>query len=137
MTGPAPGKLELKGAKVTLVSGGWRKTLADAVVYIHLKGYARARVTHLDVEHPDLEAFVKASGFRRIRGVAGGGVEIALGENRKVVVKHILLVKILPREASTYAYVGVKEGGIYIGFRRDEVRKLEEIALIHFNLSPA
>jgi len=137
LTGPAFGKLELKGAEVMLINGGERVVLDDALVYIHLKGYARARVTHLDVEHPDVEHFVGESGFRTVIGVAGGGVKVVLDERRSVVVKHILLTKVIPRGFSTRVYVGVKEGGAYIGFRKNEVRKLEEIALVHFKLAPA
>ncbi len=137
MTGPAFGKLELKGAEVKLINGGKRIVLDNALVYIHLKGYARARVTHLDIEHPEVEYFVGKSGFRTVAGVAGGGVRITLDERRSVVVKHILLTKVIPQGISTIAYVGVKEGGAYIGFRRNEVRKLEEIALIHFRMAPA
>ena len=31
--------------------------LKNVHVYIHLKGYSRATVTHLDIEHPKLNSF--------------------------------------------------------------------------------
>ncbi len=43
MTGAAEGKIELKGAKV----------------YIHVKGKARARITHIDIEHPAINKIIK------------------------------------------------------------------------------
>jgi hypothetical protein len=51
MTGTASGKLEFD-AKVYLNDA----ELADAQVYVHLKGFARTTVTHLDFEHRELLA---------------------------------------------------------------------------------
>ena len=57
MTGPAKGKIELKGARI----------------YIHLKGFARAQVTHIDVEHPLLNDIIKPNEATYFAGKEGGG----------------------------------------------------------------
>jgi len=136
LTGPAFGKLLLEGAVVFIDKRGVRRELSGVDVYIHLKGYARARVSHLDVEHPELEHIVGQSRFANIHGVAGGGIRIKLDENTSIYVKHILLGKVLSRNESARAFIGVKEGGIYVGFKREQVRSLEEVAKIHFKLTP-
>ena len=56
MSGPAEGKIELKGAKV----------------YIHVKGKARARITHLDVEHKDINKIIKPKEATYAAGKQGG-----------------------------------------------------------------
>ena len=58
MTGPAEGKLELN-ATVYLGSDGKKYELKGAIVYIHLKGFAEARVTHLDIEHDLLDNIIQ------------------------------------------------------------------------------
>ena len=56
MSGPGEGKIELKGAKV----------------YIHEKGKSFARITHIDVEHPDLNAIIKDKEATYAAGKPGG-----------------------------------------------------------------
>jgi len=56
MSGPGEGKRELKGAKV----------------YIHEKGKSFARITHIDVEHPDLNEIIKDKEATYAAGKAGG-----------------------------------------------------------------
>jgi hypothetical protein len=69
MTGPAEGKLPLN-AKVCLNA----EELPNARVYIHLKGYSRATVTHLDIEHPKLNRIIppKAKTSNWIVGIENG-----------------------------------------------------------------
>lgn len=61
MTGPGPGKLLLEGAKVFVVEDGDTKEI-EAEVYIHVKGYSLARVTHLDIESFELNRFYPKKG---------------------------------------------------------------------------
>jgi len=77
MTGPAAGKFPLK-ARVFFLSGDKRKKVEDAMVYIHLKGYARARVTHLDIEHKALGKLIHRGkgNFLDIEGVRGGSSSV-------------------------------------------------------------
>jgi hypothetical protein len=72
MSGKAPGK----------------KELGKADVYLHEKGKSRARVTHIDIELPELNKIIK------------------------------------PGEAT---YVQGKEGGVFIGLKKDMMKKAEKI----------
>jgi len=56
MTGKAYGKHELKGAKV----------------YIHEKGKSLARITHIDIEHPDINKIIKPKEATYAAGKKGG-----------------------------------------------------------------
>ncbi len=56
MTGAAEGKLPLKGAKV----------------YLHVKGKARARITHIDIEHPAINKIIKPKEATYCAGKIGG-----------------------------------------------------------------
>lgn len=55
MTGQAPGKKQIK-----------------LKAYIHEKGKARARITHLDLESKDLEKIIKPGEITFIKGKQGG-----------------------------------------------------------------
>ncbi len=124
MTGPGEGKLPLD-AKVRLNT----EELAHASVYIHLKGYSRATVTHLDIEHPKLNSIIppKAKTSNWVIGIENG-ILIITTEQDKVQIIHPLLNKVLPRGEKTRTLVGGKFGGIFIGFRKREINKLEQIA---------
>lgn len=57
MTGPAKSKTELEGAKV----------------YVHRKDRAtRAQVTHVDIEHPDLNEIIEPGESTFVGGKRGG-----------------------------------------------------------------
>lgn len=56
MTGPAEGKIEIKGAKV----------------YIHVKGKSNARITHIDIESPAINKIIKDKEATYCAGKAGG-----------------------------------------------------------------
>lgn len=56
MSGPCEGKKALKGAKV----------------YVHEKGKAGATVTHVDVEHPDINKILKKGEATYAAGKTGG-----------------------------------------------------------------
>jgi hypothetical protein len=124
MTGPGEGKLSLD-AKVLLNT----EELPNVRVYIHLKGYSRATVTHLDIEHPKLNSIIppKAKTFFWIVGIENG-ILIITSKEDKVQIIHPLLNKVLQRGEKTRTLVGGKFGGIFIGFRKREISKLEEIA---------
>lgn len=110
----------------------------EAGVYIHVKGYSLARVTHLDIEHEKLNGLLPAGGgkFLSITGTSEG-ITIKLEERwRFLVVECELLKEILAPGRRTRTWVGGKEGGIYIGFRKPEVEKLEKIASERFGIKP-
>ncbi len=56
MSGPGEGKIELKGARV----------------FIHEKGKSMARITHIDVEHPELNKIIKEKEATYAAGKNGG-----------------------------------------------------------------
>ena len=138
MTGPAFGKLLLEGAYVKLKRKNRAETLSGADVYIHVKGYALARVTHLDIEHESLNGLIAGKGgFFTIKGVDGGGVLIILDKHFRVEVRHPLLIKVITPGMTTRTWVGQKQDGIYVGFRREQVRALEEVARQVYGIEPA
>ncbi len=140
-----PGKLLLDASTVLMPCG--RKI--DAEVYIHLKGYARARVSHLDVEKMGLGKVIRRGrgNFLEIKGVENG-LEVVLREkcqiilNREeftvssIVIACPLLNKVVEKGELTRAWVGRKYDGIYIGFRKAELEKLEKLALENFGMKP-
>jgi hypothetical protein len=121
----------------------------DAKVYIHLKGYARARVSHLDIEKMGLGKVIRRGrgNFLEIRGVENG-LEVVLREKCQIIlggeeftissifIASSLLNKIVEKGESTRAWVGRKYDGIYIGFRKTEMEKLEKLALEKFGMKP-
>ena len=149
ITGPSEGKLGLD-ATVYLVSNGDRIELEDAFVCIHLKGYSMARVTHLDIEHDILDNLIppKRGGLHDIDGVRGG-IEIKLEgkkeieyrkgrlKPRSILIMCPTLNEVLELGRRTRTWVGGKFGGIYIGFRKPEIGKLERVAETEFGMRPA
>ncbi|MEM0226245.1 MAG: hypothetical protein QXP94_05420 [Thermofilaceae archaeon] len=130
MTGPGEGKIALK-AKVYL---GSRRV--DCDVYLHVKGYSLARVTHLDVESDVLNEAIppRASMYATAYTQAGAlrvrfrePLEFGFGPVREIAVECPELAQALG-PVRDVVYVGGKEGGIFIGFRREQIRKLEELA---------
>ncbi len=131
MTGPAPGKILVPGVKAVLVTPEGFEEL-EPQVYIHLKGYSRARVTHLDVEHPILNELLppRRSMYARARGVVGG-IQLDFSRYLRGVFLELrgpLLTRILRPGEETIVYVGGKEGGVFLGFKKHLIPRLEEAA---------
>ena len=132
-----------------LISNGERIELEDAFVCIHLKGYSLARVTHLDIEHDVLDNLIppKRGRLHEIWGVRGG-IQINLKGKKEikyqgnmlkpqaVLIQCLILNKILMPGQGTRTWVGGKFGGIYIGFRKPEIQKMEEVAEKEFGIFP-
>lgn len=131
MTGPGEGKLKVDA--LVYVGG---EPLENVDVYIHIKGYSLARVTHLDIEHPDMNKYMKphSGRFLKIVGVKGGFM-IRDG-SLIIIVKSPLLEDLLKVGEETYAWVGGKHGGIYIGFKKRYVEELEKKASKLYNVTP-
>ncbi len=136
MTGPGEGKIPLR-SRVSLLYGRSRAEL-HCSVYLHVKGYSRARVTHVDVEADRLNellppgdstyAVVYTAGKELRVKLREGGSPGGRGERApEVSIECPELVSALAPMRSI-AYVGGKEGGIFIGFKREFVRRLEELA---------
>lgn len=128
MTGEAFGKIKLENAKIVLIKGNQKKEVKGKV-FIHLKGFALAKVTHLDIEANELENLIeKEKGdFLIVCGI-NGGIRIRIKEKLYVEVYHDLLNKVLKENERIMTWVGKKEGGIYIGFKKKYIEKLEKIA---------
>ncbi|MCX8175699.1 MAG: hypothetical protein N3E48_00510 [Candidatus Bathyarchaeota archaeon] len=137
MTGPAYGKISIPAEVFLIYPDGGVVNLNEASVYIHVKGYALARVTHLDVEDEALGKLLPQGGgkFLNIIGVADG-LEIRMNGGLKVKVKSQILTEVLKLGEKTRTWVGGKTGGIYVGFKRPEVRKLEKIAKEKYAVKP-
>ncbi|HDD25980.1 MAG TPA: hypothetical protein ENF75_02700 [Acidilobales archaeon] len=134
MTGPGPGKLLVKG-EVLLSTDKGSEYLTPCSIYIHVKGYSRARVTHVDIESPKLEPLRVRYGDGLYAYVYG------LAKGFKVIFKRYLVIdgkrvlglivrwegpKILDVGKSSICFVGFKEGGIYIGFKKEVIKRLED-----------
>lgn len=131
MTGPGEGKIRLN-AQVYLNG----ESLENVDVYIHVKGYSLARVTHLDIEHPRINDFVSPhlGAFLKVIGVKNG--LMIRGRSWNLIVKSPLLSDLLMIGEGTYAWVGGKIGGLYIGFKKKYIEKLEDKVIKLFNVIP-
>ena len=109
----------------------------------------RARVTHLDVENRALGKIIHRGrgNMLEITGVQGGieirlknPTEINLGESKILVhsleLLHPILNKVLKRGESTVTWVGRKYDGIYIGFKKPQIERLEHIAKMTYGITP-
>ena len=125
VTGPAQGKIRIP---VEVIIMGHK---VDSIVYIHLKGYSRARITHIDIEGFDAE------GDKINGGMAVGtsnGLTIILkkeiviaGKNAKKIVLRGLRVLNIGERAK--CVIGIKDGGIFVGFESKVLPRLEKFAL--------
>ena len=89
MTGPGPGKIPLS-CSVELVLDG-KKIAVEAEVYIHVKGWSRALVTHIDVESPDMNIYIArpSTGFYAKHTYSGKRLYISLDRALKLSLIHI------------------------------------------------
>jgi|YelNatPaOPRAMG01_1025707.scaffolds.fasta_scaffold15480_4 hypothetical protein len=135
MTGPGEGKVRID-SNVSIQTIDKPIPISDAEVYIHVKGYLNARVTHLDIEHEILNIIIKpkTGQFLLITGFNEGlriRFDKPISYHDKTLigieVKSSILNSILKPGEATRTWIGGKHGGIYIGFRREHVRKLEKL----------
>jgi len=142
------GKIRID-AEVYLVSQEERLKVMEAPVYIHVKGYMRARVTHLDVENRVLGRIIRRGrgNMLEVTGVWGGieirpkrPTEVDLGGSRIAVHRleflHPILSKVLKMGESTVTWVGRKYDGIYIGFKKLEIERLENMVKMTYGVTP-
>jgi len=129
MTGPAIGKvpidayIEINGIRI------------DATFYIHIKGYSLARVTHLDIEDINVStnyqkrlipaAFIGTMNGFHVILTRDAKMTINGIETRKFTIRGL---KLLQYGEKSGGYVGLKEGGIFLGFKKEIIRRLESIA---------
>jgi len=53
-------------------AGEGKKLLRGAKVYIHENGKSNARITHIDIEHPDIDKIIKPKEATYAAGKKGG-----------------------------------------------------------------
>ncbi len=140
MTGPGPGKIRVR-AQVVIVRRGEAKVLEGVQVYLHLKGWSRAPITHIDVEYPGLEELVGGPGrgvYGVVEGVAAGFRFTPFQGEWLIEVRGLgdPILSVFQQGERSYGYAGGKKGGIYIGFKRFILERLEEIAARVYGIGP-
>ncbi len=141
LTGPGPGKIPLN-AVVELILGAEPIVVQDAEVYLHLKGWSRAFVTHIDVEAPIMNEYIARprSGFYAKMIYRPLGLIIEAARALKPCVIRIREAELFPKVFSigeeSWCFVGGKYGGIYIGFRKMYIERMESIARERWGIEP-
>jgi hypothetical protein len=139
LTGPGPGKLEVNAVVELCDAGGCRRI--PARVYIHLRGWSRARVTHIDIESPGLEELVggpRHGIYVRVYGLRDGIVITPLESPswRLTLKSGDPLLHPLPHGETCIGYLGGKTGGLYLGLQSPYHRELEKLAILHRGVYP-
>ncbi len=137
MTGPGEGKIPLE-AVVKLVHGLNHKVI-PCDVYLHVKGYSLARVTHIDLESPIFNEFIrpKEAYYVPFKIVEDKLIikfnKVFYIKSLKMFVSSIIIENLdmlqLLNGISSKVYVGGKYGGIFLGFHKDVIKVLEEYAI--------
>ena len=140
MTGAGPGKIKLE-ASVLVYRGACRRPVPGVEVYLHVKGWSRARVTHLDIEAPELPGLLGLKPGSGVYGVVygtGGGLVFKPFKAtwRVEVVEYRVIPRALPRGERVYGYLGGKEGGVFLGMESRILRTLESIARESYGVEP-
>jgi hypothetical protein len=95
----------------------------DAKLFLHVRGYNRARVTHIDVEGEKIKGLIRPrhSVYPEVKWK---------DKVRIPIYDHVLILEIpeIRLEFKGNLYVGGKGKGIFLGFHREQIKILEEIA---------
>jgi len=147
VTGPAPGKFPLK-AKVWFLRGFEKNLIEDAEIYLHLKGYSLARVTHMDLEHQVFNYIVPPGKAKYLDfKVRKGKIVLLLDRSYSInlqgksIEANTILIECddLARylgKIDDKVYVGGKNGGVFLGFHKPVITKLEEYISKKFHAKP-
>jgi len=86
MTGASSGKIKIKADVYLMLQKGKIKA-ENAAVYIHVKGYVRARVTHIDIEDRIFGKIIHRGrgNMLEITGIEGG-IEIKPKSPREIEI---------------------------------------------------
>ncbi len=126
MTGPAIGKIKAGGKEVTRL---WEREVEKEVdIYIHVRGYSLARVTHLDVEYGEFWRYIKRNDFAKVRGIPGGMLIIPKWKVPYCKIFFNYANEVLKVGEETWVFLGRKEEGFYLGFRKEYIERLEKVA---------
>jgi hypothetical protein len=140
LTGPGPGKIRLN-AKVKVFLPGRGLAEINADVYLHVKGWSRARVTHIDVESSNIVDMLGLKVGEGVYGlVEGVGCGLRFAPFRRgwrvLVCEDNVLPRALPSGTRVKGYLGAKVGGVYIGMEKVVLEVLERIAAEEFKIPP-
>ena len=115
-----PGKIKIPG-KVFLDG----IELDDSAIYIHVKGYSRARVTHIDIESPSLKGVIRPrhSAYPEVKWSELTVINV---NNHKIIINSEKLGEIIHLNGNLY--VGGKGKGIFLGFHREQIKEMENFA---------
>ncbi|RLI99604.1 MAG: hypothetical protein DRP08_07035 [Candidatus Aenigmatarchaeota archaeon] len=137
MTGPGEGKILLDDH--ILLYGRNRCTTVPCDVYLHVIGFIRGRVTHIDLENDILNLIVKPGESKYCKWIVRNNIlRVFIGKGvyvrdvgflvRAIGLDNDRLISVLGNGSSDYVYVGGKLGGIFLGFRKKYILRLEELA---------
>ncbi len=146
MTGPGPGKIRLR-ASVVLELNGRSLTFrgsSDVDVYLHVKGWSRAPVTHIDIEREGIEELILGGPGRGVYGIVkplNFGFRFVPFRARFVITvmgpEDPILSKVFTGSLPPYpGYLGAKRGGVYVGFKKSIILLLEKAALELYGIAP-
>ncbi len=127
MTGPGPGKIEIDCEK--MIVRLCKKTITIIPkVYIHIRGWSLARVTHIDVEHEKINEILNIKPREIVGGILINNKEKINVRTRKAIfeIYSKTLTSLIPEAYRGGCVVGGKIGGIFIGVRREIIKILEE-----------
>ncbi|RLE74097.1 MAG: hypothetical protein DRJ44_08015 [Thermoprotei archaeon] len=137
LTGPGEGKIPLN-AKIKLCSRN-KCVSIECDVYLHVKGYSLARVTHVDIEEKILNEIVKPKKsqycFYKVNDdsvciylrnpIYSKSLNILV---RRIIIESKELAEALGESTRSWVFVGGKYGGIFLGFKKEQMEKLEQLA---------
>lgn len=138
MTGPAKGKIALKGIVKIGTSDDLQSIKCD--IYLHIKGYSLARVTHVDLEDPLLNEILppKKSLYLPFK-VRSSAIEVMFSSKiyveslkkyiNRLIIYCPILASVIGEGVRSRVYVGGKYGGMFLGFKKEYVDKLENLAI--------
>lgn len=130
MTGYCEGKVPLS---LSLRLSNDHTKNVEIEAYIHVKGYAQARVTHLDLESKELNFDNKTKGIGAILIGRDNGFLVILRNPLKqgpYLYKRLYVsgISILKKGEKMGCYLGLKEDGIFLGFKKEGIERLELLA---------
>lgn len=129
MTGPGPGKIQIDCKKLIIIKED-RKIELTPVLYIHVKGYSLARVTHIDIEYPQLETIIGLKHREIAPALLTKIGNIIIIKSRKlktrIEIHSTTLNNLIPPAYSDGCVIGGKTDGIFIGIKKELIKILEE-----------
>ena len=100
--------------------------LENAVTFIHIKGYGRARVTHVDIEDKKFNKILPPRHSDYPEVVWNSNTVNIPVKGHELVVVSKTLGNIITLDGKLY--VGGKGKGIFFGFHKEQIKKIEEYA---------